>query len=128
MNTIAGAGDPKSRHGMAIHIYACNASMNNECFYNSDGDLLIVPEKGSLLITTEFGKLHVQPNEICVIQQGIRFSVSVVDGFTRGYILEVYNGHYQLPNLGPIGANGLANPRLVFEPKNLEYIIIFENL
>lgn len=29
---------------------------------------LLVPQKGKLLIYTEFGKMLVQPNEICVIQ------------------------------------------------------------
>lgn len=110
LNTICGAGDPKARHGMAIHIYSCNASMTDRAMYNSDGDFLIVPELGSLYIVTEFGRLFVEPNEICVIQQGMRFSVEV-SGPSRGYVLEVYDAHFVLPSLGPIGANGLANPR-----------------
>lgn len=69
-----------------------------------------MPQVGTLDITTEFGKLSVAPNEICVIQQGMRFAVNV-EGPSRGYILEVYDNHFQLPDLGPIGANGLANPR-----------------
>lgn len=130
LQTICGAGDAKTRHGMAIHVYSCNASMENKAFYNSDGDFLIVPEKGSLYITTEFGKLMVSQNEICVIQQGMRFSVDI-DGPSRGYILEVYDNHFQLPNLGPIGANGLANPRDFLTPtacyedrRNLDFKII----
>ncbi|XP_057681023.1 homogentisate 1,2-dioxygenase [Corythoichthys intestinalis] len=110
LHTICGAGDAKSRNGISIHVYACNTSMINKCFNNSDGDFLIVPQQGELLITTEFGKMMVEPNEICVIQQGMRFSVDVF-GETRGYILEVYGAHFELPDLGPIGANGLANPR-----------------
>ncbi|XP_053226939.1 homogentisate 1,2-dioxygenase isoform X2 [Podarcis raffonei] len=110
LHTVCGAGEPRSREGLAIHIFTCNSSMINRCFYNSDGDFLIVPQQGKLLITTEFGKLLVEPNEICVIQQGMRFSVEVF-GETRGYILEIYGGHFELPDLGPIGANGLANPR-----------------
>jgi len=102
LHTLCGAGDAKSRHGIAVHVFACNSSMDNRAFYNSDGDLLIVAQQGALDITTEFGKLFVQPNEICVIQQGMRFTVSVT-GATRGYILEVYDGHFQLPDLGPIG-------------------------
>jgi len=39
----------------------------------------------------------------------MRFSVAV-DGASRGYIAEVYDTHFRLPDLGPIGANGLANP------------------
>uniref|UniRef100_A0A4X2JW72 Homogentisate 1,2-dioxygenase n=1 Tax=Vombatus ursinus TaxID=29139 RepID=A0A4X2JW72_VOMUR len=110
LHTLCGAGDIRSNSGIAIHIFICNASMVNKCFYNSDGDFLIVPQLGKLLIYTEFGKMLVEPNEICVIQRGMRFSVDVF-GETRGYILEVYGVHFELPDLGPIGANGLANPR-----------------
>jgi homogentisate 1,2-dioxygenase len=129
LHTVCGAGDPLSRHGIAVHIYACNASMENKAFYNSDGDFLIVPQQGALDITTEMGKLYVQPNEICVIQQGIRFSVNV-EGPTRGYICEVYDNHFRLPDLGPIGANGLANPRdfkyptAWFEDRDCDFVVI----
>ncbi|ESO03674.1 hypothetical protein HELRODRAFT_185625 [Helobdella robusta] len=110
IHTIAGAGDPRTRSGLAIHVYLCNASMKDSAFYNSDGHFLLVPQQGTLYIKTEFGKLTVEPLEICVIPQGIRFQVQV-SGLTRGYILEVYDTHFKLPDLGPIGANGLANPR-----------------
>lgn len=110
LHTVCGAGDPRSRSGIGVHIYSCNRPMGSKCFYNSDGDLLIVPQQGNLKIKTEFGKMDVAPNEICVIQQGMRFSVDV-SGPTRGYVLEVFDNHFQLPDLGPIGANGLANPR-----------------
>ena len=63
---------------------------------------MIVPQKGSLKITTEFGKLLIKPNEICVIQRGMRFSIDISEP-SRGYVCEVYNGHFELPNLGPIG-------------------------
>jgi len=115
LRTVAGAGSPRTRHGLAIHVFACNSSMQNRAMYNSDGDMLIVPQQGKLSITTELGRMEVDPNEICVIQQGIRFSVAV-EGPTRGYILEVYDDHFVLPNLGPIGANGLANPRDFLTP------------
>merc|ERR1711962_1452946 len=74
LRTVAGAGDPKTRHGLAIHVYTCNVSMVNKAMYNSDGDMLLVPQEGILRITTEFGKIQVEPNEICVIQRGMRFS------------------------------------------------------
>ncbi|XP_013078616.2 homogentisate 1,2-dioxygenase-like isoform X1 [Biomphalaria glabrata] len=127
--TICGAGDPKSRHGIAVHIFTCNKPMGNKCFYNSDGDFLIVPQHGALFIRTEMGRMNVAPNEICVIQRGIRFSVNVEEN-TRGYILEVFSDHFQLPNLGPIGANGLANPRdfltpvAWFEDKEVEFTVV----
>lgn len=84
---------------------------------NSDGDFLIVPQEGQLYITTEFGNLCVAPNEIVVIQQGMKFSISSKDKFLRGYILEVKGNHFELPYLGPVGANGLANPRDFQIPK-----------
>ncbi|KAK6727911.1 hypothetical protein RB195_005524 [Necator americanus] len=108
--TICGGGDVVSRTGLAIHQYSCNASMTGKAMYNSDGDFLIVPQEGELLITTEFGRILVDIQEIVIIPQGIRFSVDI-RGPSRGYILEVYGTHFQLPDLGPIGANGLANPR-----------------
>ena len=115
MITVCGAGSPELKVGAAVHIYGCNTSMKDKSFYNSDGDFLIVPQQGTLDIQTEFGFLEVHPGEIAVIQRGIQFSVAV-DGPTRGYICEVYNGHYKIPDLGPIGANGLANPRDFLTP------------
>ncbi|RYY36632.1 homogentisate 1,2-dioxygenase [archaeon] len=110
MYTMSGAGDCMSKSGMAVHMYACNASMVNECMYNSDGDMLIVPQQGTLLLQTEMGYLQVAPREIVVVPRGITFRVEVTEA-SRGYICEVFGGHFQLPDLGPIGANGLANAR-----------------
>ena len=110
LKTICGAGDAKCRSGIAIHIYVCNSSMTDSAFYSADGEMMIVPQQGALKIKTELGRLHVEPGEICVIPQNIRFAVEV-DGESRGYISEVFGTRYTLPCLGPIGANGLANPR-----------------
>jgi len=118
LKTICGAGDVFSRTGLAVYIFTCNTSMINKAFYSSDGDFLIVPQQGVLHISTEFGKMVVSPGEICVIQHGMRFSINV-DGPTRGYILEVFGTHFVLPYLGPIGANGLANPRDFLHPTAL---------
>ncbi|KAI7834096.1 homogentisate 1,2-dioxygenase [Kickxella alabastrina] len=111
LRTVSGAGDPTVKNGIAIHVYAASQSMNCRAFTSSDGDMLIVPQQGRLDITTEFGPIMVAPNEIAVIQRGMRFSVALPDGPSRGFVLEVYDGHFELPDLGPIGANGLANPR-----------------
>ncbi|BES87217.1 Homogentisate 1,2-dioxygenase [Nesidiocoris tenuis] len=113
--TVSKAGDPSTRCGLAIHVYSCNSSMQNKALYNADGDYLIVPQHGALDVKTEFGRLTVVPGEIFIVQQGIKFSVSV-DGNSRGYILETWGDHFQLPDLGPIGANGLANPRDFLTP------------
>lgn len=115
LSTIGGSGDPSIKTGLAVHLYLCNVSMKNKSFFNSDGDFLIVPQQGSLVIQTEFGYIEVEPLEIVVIQRGMQFTVNV-NGPSRGYILEVYNGHFKIPDLGPIGANGLANPRDFLTP------------
>jgi homogentisate 1,2-dioxygenase len=94
-----------------MHVYACNASMKKQAFYNSDGDLLIVPQEGALLFRTELGLIRVEPQEICVIQRGIKFSVEVLEGKSKGYICEIFKGHFIIPDLGPIGSNCMANPR-----------------
>jgi homogentisate 1,2-dioxygenase len=111
LKTIGGNGDPTLREGLAIHIYTANASMGNKAFCNNDGDLLILPQQGRLDLQTEFGKLMVRPGELAVIQRGIKFKVEFPDGPSRGYIQEIFGSHYELPELGPLGANGLANPR-----------------
>jgi hypothetical protein len=90
--------------------------MEKRAFVNSDGDFLIIAQQGALDIQTEFGNLYVQPGEICVIQRGQRFRVSV-EGPTRGYILEVWGANFELPELGPLGSNGLANARDFLYPK-----------
>ena len=103
-------GDPLQKSGMCIYHYSCNRSMNNSACCNADGDYLIVPQTGTLFITSEFGKLKVEPKEIVVIPRGIRFSVDINQS-SRGWVCEIFNGHFRLPDLGPIGANCLANPR-----------------
>lgn len=112
MHPVAGAGDPSMKSGLGILIYAAGKDMaTNEAFYSADGDYLIVPQQGVLDIQTEMGKLLVRPKEICVIPRGIRYRVTLPEGPVRGYILELYQNHFTLPELGPIGSNGLANSR-----------------
>ena len=103
--TIAG------NDGIGIHIYTANRSMQDRFFYNADGELLIVPELGRLRIHTELGILEVAPKEICVIPRGVKFHVELLDNEARGYVCENYGALFKLPDLGPIGANGLANSR-----------------
>lgn len=116
LHTLCGAGDPSMREGLSVSVYLSNKDMVKKALYSSDGDFLIVPQQGTLDIQTELGNLMVSPNEICVIQRGIRFRVSLPDGPSRGYVLEVFGSHFELPDLGPIGANGLANPRDFLSP------------
>ena len=109
--TLGGNGDPALQDGVAIHLYVANASMHDRFFYNADGEMLILPQQGGLLLPTELGVLEVAPGELAVIPRGIKFRAELPDGDSRGYICESYGQSFRLPDLGPIGANGLANSR-----------------
>lgn len=109
--TVAGNGSPQEQRGCGIHLYAANRSMTHSAFYNADGELLILPQQGRLRLVTELGRLDVEPQEIAVIPRGIRFRVELPDGGARGYICENFGADLRLPELGPIGSNGLAYAR-----------------
>ncbi len=109
--TFGGSGDPALQTGVAIHLYAANAPMRGRFFSNSDGEMLIVPQLGALRLATELGMIEASPGEICLIPRGLKFRVELLDAQARGYICENYGLAFRLPELGPIGANGLANPR-----------------
>lgn len=112
LHLVAGAGDPVVKQGIGMFVYAAGKSMDDtSAFYSADGDLLIVVQEGDLDIRTEFGWLLVRPMEIAVIPRGVKYQVLLPSGPARGYALELYQGHFTLPELGPIGSNGLANPR-----------------
>jgi homogentisate 1,2-dioxygenase len=109
--TYAGNGDVGTFAGVAIHLYAANRSMQGRVFYDADGELLIVPQEGELLLATEFGRLELKPGEIALIPRGVRFRVELTGSAARGYVCENYGAAFRLPELGPIGSNGLANAR-----------------
>ncbi len=109
--TMAGNGGPASQSGIGIHVYAANRSMQGRYFYDADGELLIVPQLGRLSIATELGVIDIEPQQVAVIPRGIRFRVDLPDGDSRGYVAENFGAALRLPDLGPIGSNGLANPR-----------------
>ena len=129
--TLAGNGGPAEQAGIGIHVYAANRSMQGRFFYDADGELLIVPQLGSLRLVTELGVLEVEPQEIAVIPRGVRFRVEVMDEAAaapagsasamrecavRGYVCENFGALLRLPELGPIGSNGLANARDFLTP------------
>jgi homogentisate 1,2-dioxygenase len=109
--TYAGNGDPGHGNGMAIHEYAATRSMTSRAFFNADGELLIVPRQGRLRFVTEMGVLEAEPQQIILIPRGVRFRVELLDANALGYVCENYGAAFRLPDLGPIGSNGLANAR-----------------
>ena len=114
--TIAGSGDSPSQAGIAVQVYRANRSMTDRCFVNADGEMMLVPQQGPLLVFAETGRLAVAPGEICVIPRGMKFKVELPSGNARGYVCENYGAQFRLPELGPIGSNGLANPRDFLAP------------
>jgi homogentisate 1,2-dioxygenase len=114
--TLGGSGDVSTQTGMAAHIYAANRSMTDRCFYNADGEMLILPQQGRARFVTELGVIEAVCGEIVIIPRGLRFRVELPDGPSRGYVCENYGAMLRLPELGPMGANGLANPRDFLAP------------
>ncbi|MDB5851183.1 MAG: homogentisate 1,2-dioxygenase [Rhodoferax sp.] len=114
--TMAGNGDVQAQVGAAAHLYACNRSMTRSAFYNADGEMLFVPQLGRHRFVTELGVIEAGPQEIVVIPRGVRFRLELPDGPVRGYICENFGANFRLPDLGPIGSNGLANPRDFLTP------------
>ena len=109
--TYGAAGDLAAQAGVGVHLYGANLSMERRAFSNADGELLLVPQQGAIRLVTELGRLTIEPQEVALVPRGLRFRVELVDGPVRGYVCETYGAPFRLPDLGPIGANGLANPR-----------------
>lgn len=109
--TVGGNGSPAAQSGCAIHWYIANRPMGDRYFYDADAELLIVPQLGRLRLSTELGILEIAPLEIAVIPRGLRFQADPLDGAARGYVCENFGAALRLPDLGPIGSNGLARSR-----------------
>ena len=114
--TLAGSGSPEAQSGIAVHVYRANRSMARRTFWNADGEMMLVPQQGRLSMFTELGMLEVAPGEVCVVPRGLRFKVELPDGTARGYACENYGAAFRLPELGPIGAQGLAQTRDFLAP------------
>ncbi|VWX59862.1 Homogentisate 1,2-dioxygenase [Burkholderiales bacterium 8X] len=130
IHTLAANGDVEAQSGIAAHLYLAGRSMERRVLVNADGEMLLVPQQGRLVITTEMGVLDVKPGEIALVPRGVVFKVALPDGPSRGYICENYGAQFRLPELGPIGSNGLANARdfkapvAAFESQPGEYEIV----
>ena len=125
MFTIAGNGGAAQQAGVGIHVYAANCSMPGRYFYNADAEMLVLPQQGRLRLLTEMGVIEVEPQEIAVLPRGVRFRVELPDSVgghgddahvAHGYVCENFGAALRLPELGPIGSNGLANARDFLTP------------
>ena len=111
MTTMLANRDPADLEGVALHVYAANADMTDRVFMDADGELLFVPQAGRLRLLTELGRIDIAPGQIALVPRGVRFRAELPDGEARGYVAENHGALFRLPDLGPIGANGLANSR-----------------
>jgi homogentisate 1,2-dioxygenase len=114
--TILTNRPPEELDGVALHVYRANQDMEHRAFFSADGELLIIPQQGRLDLLTELGRIDLSPGEIAIVPRGMRFRVLLPDGEARGYVAENHGALFRLPDLGPIGANGLANPRDFLTP------------
>ncbi|MEO7786471.1 MAG: homogentisate 1,2-dioxygenase [Sphingomicrobium sp.] len=104
-------GSTEALIGCAVHIYRSNRDMERRCLFNADGEYLIIPQSGRLELLTELGRIELAPGSIALIPRGVRFRVLLPDGAASGCLVENYGALFRLPELGPIGSNGLANAR-----------------
>ena len=111
MTTMLANRDPADLEGVAVHVYAANKDMETRAFVDADGELLFIPQQGRLTLLTELGRIEIAPGQIALIPRGVKFRALLPDGEARGYVAENHGALFRLPDLGPIGANGLANPR-----------------
>ncbi len=116
LHTVVANGDPDAQTGMAALVYAANRSMDRRALVDADGEMLLVPQQGQLVVTTELGVLDAAPGEVLLVPRGLAFKVALPDGPSRGYVCENYGAAFRLPELGPIGSNGLANARDFLAP------------
>jgi homogentisate 1,2-dioxygenase len=105
------ARQPRELEGCAVYLYRASKSMDSRAFADADGELLVIPQKGAMELITELGRLEIGPGDLALIPRGMKFQVHLLEGEARGYLAENYGAPFRLPELGPIGANGLANPR-----------------
>ncbi|MDB5668475.1 MAG: homogentisate 1,2-dioxygenase [Alphaproteobacteria bacterium] len=132
--TMMANRSPQDLEGVAVHIYRANQSMDRRAFFNADGELLIIPEQGRLELLTELGRIDLAPGEVALVPRGVRFRVMLPDGKARGYVAENHGALFRLPDLGPIGSNGLASardfltPRASFEDRDEPFELIQKSL
>lgn len=95
----------------AAYLYEIQETDKNTFYCNADAEWLWIPQEGELTLETELGTLSIKPGEIALIPRGMKFRLQLNSTKARGYLCENYKMPFMLPELGPIGANGLANTR-----------------
>ena len=109
-------GAPGDLSGVLFSTYAATHEIDRRAYFNADGEELFIPVEGRLRIETELGAIEIEPQEVAVVPRGVRYRVRLPDGKARGYLVENRGAPFRLPDLGPIGSNGLANSRDFLTP------------
>ena len=134
MTTMLANRDPADLEGVAVHVYAANRDMETRVFFDADGELLFIPQAGRLTLLTELGRIDIAPGQVALVPRGVRFRALLPDGAAHGYVAENHGALFRLPDLGPIGANGLANardfetPAAWFEDREEDFEVIQKHL
>lgn len=117
LRTVCGTGSSYEQRGLHVHLYSFKQNMEQRYLMNADGDFMFIPQAGTLHIKTELGFMDVEPGEIAVVPRGMKFQVnSSKNEQCQGYVGENFGSPFKLPELGPIGANGLAHRRHFLTP------------
>mmetsp|Transcript_28686 Transcript_28686/g.63231 ORF Transcript_28686/g.63231 Transcript_28686/m.63231 type:complete len:460 (+) Transcript_28686:47-1426(+) len=118
---VAVNGHAAANDGAAAGVYAFDASMGERrrVMRNQDGDMIVMPQEGTIRVRTEFGDLEVEQQEFALVPRGVVFQVDSVSGTPcKGYVLENFGSQFVIPDLGPIGiSSGLAHPRHFLAPE-----------
>lgn len=117
LRTVCGNGSSHEQKGIHIHLYSFNKGMENRYMMNADGDFVFVPQMGSIQVKTELGFIEAEPGEIVLVPRGMKFQINPLNSpRCTGYVGENFGHPFHLPELGPIGANGLAHRRHFLTP------------
>ena len=109
--SLAGNGDTAMQAGIGVHVYA-RRSMHGRYFTTRTASCF--SSRGRAAAGNQARPVEVKPGEIALLPRGI--AAGRPPEGRRGYVCENYGPHFRLPELGPIGANGLANARDFLAP------------
>jgi homogentisate 1,2-dioxygenase len=110
MATMVANGGPEALEGVAVHVFRATRDMDRRAFFNADGECSSSPA-GAPHAPHRNGAHRHRSGRGRAGPRGVRFRALLPDGEARGYVAENHGALFRLPDLGPIGSNGLANPR-----------------
>ena len=110
MVTMLANRDPADLEGVAVHLYRATQLDGSASVRRCRRRAADHPASGRASLVPSSAGSTSRPAAFALVPRGVKFRVEV-DGEGRGYVAENHGAPFRLPDLGPIGANGLANPR-----------------